>query len=216
MWFRPTDSRNTNRVKISMKLGFGGLFGLGALLFSGCPAFSSRTAPNILAAQTPGTVEGAGVKLTSPGNAASPTTMTAEKRTAYYAPPYREPLIRYESPYKPQEQPKMGIPAPAWIDEKVVTVIGAHQNAALLIKAAEEGEKWSKVRWLGICLVVVALGAALYYRGTPEGYPMIYLKVGAIGAALAIIDPSGWWFLLLLVPALFYLAQKLGVLKLPV
>lgn len=185
-------------------------------VFTGCPSFSGKIAPNVLAGQTPGVVEGAGVKLTSPGNAATPTTMIAEKRTAYYPPPYREPLICYESPYKPQEQPQMGILAPAWIDEKITTTIGAHQNAALIIKVAEEGEKWSKVRWIGITLVIVAVLAALYYRGTVEGYPLIYLKIGVIGAAVAIIDPSGWWFLLLLVPAIFYLAQKLGVLKLPV
>lgn len=185
------------------------------VLLTGCPAFTSKTAPNILAEQTPGVVEGGGAKLTSPGNAAAPTTMTAEKRTAYYAPPYRQPLPRYESPYKPQEQPQMGIPAPAWIDEKVVTVIGQHQDAKAIVQVAETAGQWSKVRWIGISLVIVAVLAALYYRGTPEGYPMIYLKVGAIGAALAIIDPSGWWFLLLLIPALFYVAQKFALLKLP-
>ncbi len=185
------------------------------LLLSGCSHFTSKTAPNILAEQTPGVVEGGGAKLTSPGNAAAPTTMVAEKRTAFYPPPQRQPLPRYESPAKPVESPAIAPPAPVWIDEKVTTTIGAHQDAAAIVKVASEANTWSKTRWIGIALVVVALLAALYYRGTPDGYPLIYLKVGAIGLALAIIDPSPWWFLMLIIPAGFYVAQKFNLLRLP-
>ena len=201
---------------VALKCLFGAAFlwwTIWLVFHAGCSLQRSKTAPNILEQQTPGIVEGGGAKLTSPGNAASPTTMTAEKRTGFYPPPHYEPLPRFS--HEKKSDAPAETPAPAWIDEKVTTSIGQHQSAEAIIKVAEQANKWSKTRWIGICLVVGSILIALYYRGTPDGYPMIYMKIGVIGAGIAIIDPSPWWLTALIIPAAFYVAQKFNLLKIP-
>jgi hypothetical protein len=114
-----------------------------------------------------------------------------------------------------QPAPVAGPPVPAWIDETTTTTIGQHQDAAGILKVATAVGSWGRARWLGILLLLAAVGGLLYAHGNPEGYPVICWQVGGVGLFLAMFDPSPWWLALLILPAGFYFAQKLGLLRLP-
>lgn len=201
------------------------------LTLTGC---AQRSGANILAEQRPGEASGAGATLTGPTNAAAATTQTAKRRVGYYPPPSRQwPLPTTglvatpaettlpvnattpdQSPSGAVSPAPLAAPAPAWIDETVTTTIGQHQDAAGLIKAASAMASWGKARWLGIvCILCGAFGLA-WAHNNPDGYPLICWKIAGIGLALAIFDPSPWWLLALLLPAAFYIWQKLQI-KLP-
>lgn len=175
------------------------------LAMYGCQQTAPKTVTAVAAAQSPAEVIGAGATLVSPGNAKEQTTMTAQRRIGYQWPLPTTGL---------KDQPAPTVP-PAWIDEKVTTVISPHQDAAAIIKVAETASAWSKTRWIGISLIVVALLFALYYRGTPDGYPLVYAKVVCIGTVIAIVDPSPYWLFVLIIPAVFYVGQKLKLFNLP-
>lgn len=192
-----------------------------ALLFAGCAHFPG-TAGSVVAQQTPGVATGAGATFTGPANSAAASTQTAARRVSYYPPPVRAPLPRFGSPARESRAEVVAPPvllpspaAPAWIDERTETTFGPHQDASGIIKAANFLAGWGKARWFGVlCLLGAAFGLA-WAHNNPEGYPVICWKVGGIGLFLALFDPSPWWLLLLLIPAGFYLAQKLGLLRLP-
>ena len=193
------------------------------VMLAGCGTMSNSR--RIVEAQTPGTASGAGASLTGPGNSSAPTTQTAQRRVGYYAPPVRDIALPTYGSTRPAAMPNAqpvaeapaqpAAPQPAWIDETVTTTIGQHQDAAAILKVATSVGSWGRARWFGILLMLAAVGGLLYAAGNAEGYPVICWKVGGIGVFLAMFDPSPWWLLLLLIPAGFYLAQKLGLLRLP-
>ncbi len=204
------------------------------LTASGCLQRPSVSA-SVLDAQTPGAASGAGANLTGPGNSAAATTQTAVRRVGFYPPPMREPLPMYgktavtpppvAKPSAPAQSAEVaahaiaatygGAPAPAWIDERTETSFGAHQDASGIIKAAGFLAGWGRARWLGIVLMLAAAFGLAWAHGNAEGYPLICWQVGGAGLFLALFDPSPWWLLLLLLPAGFYVAQKLNLLRLP-
>lgn len=196
------------------------LFGCALLAFilwllTGCALRpNNKSGSNVTESQLPGEASGAGATLVGPTNAAQQTTQTAKRRTRYFAPARQWPLP--STGLTEQAIAAVATPAPDWIDEQVTTVLSPHQDAAAIVKVAEEANKWSKTRWIGICLVIGAIIFALYYRGTDGGYPLVYAKVICIGAVIAIVDPSPWWLCLLILPSLFYVAQKLKLINLPV
>jgi hypothetical protein len=200
-----------------------------ALSQTGC---QNRMSRGIVSEQKPGLATGAGATFTGPANSAAASTQVAQRRVAYYAPPAASapvaaPLpVRTESPAAPQAAPAPaahapsyapppGPPAPAWIDERTETSFGQHQDAAGLMKAATAIGSWGRARWFGILCLLASIGGLLYAHGNPEGYPLICWKVGAVGVFLAVFDPSPWWLLLLILPAGFYVVQKLNLLRLP-
>lgn len=196
---------------------------------SGC---MNKSGQHIAEAQKPGIATGAGATLTGPANSATPTTQVAQRRIAYY-PPQAEPLPRY-APAVPvihtnSPQPNTvaadpaGVvpstpaaqfaapPAPYWIDERTETSLGHHQDAAGLIKAANALGSWGRARWLGIVCMIFSAFALAWAHNNPDGYPLVAWKTGAVGLFLALFDPSPWWLLLLLIPAGFYVVQKLKI-----
>lgn len=209
---------------------------LAALLaLTGCGAI--RGASGIVAQQTPGQSTGAGATFTGPANSAAASTQTAQRRVAYYPPPQREALPRYAPQSAQAESPEaraqsqtptataepassqlstlnsqlLAPPPPAWIDEKIETTFGQHQDAAGLVKAATAIGSWGRARWLGILCILFAAFALAWAHNNPEGYPLVAWKIGAVGVFLALFDPSPWWLLLLIIPAAFYTIQKLKI-----
>jgi|GEM_PF-6397219 len=200
------------------------------LTLAGCnnrPALATRVAD----AQHPGTSTGAGATFQGPANSAAPSTQIAQRRAAYYPAPTREwPLpttglspspssppssvSSVSSPSSPSS-PSSAPPQPAWIDEKTETTFGQHQDAAALVQAATALGSWGKARWAGIFLMLASAFGLAWAHNNPEGYPLVCWKGAAIGLGLALLDPSPWWLLLLLIPAGFYFAQKLNLLRLP-
>jgi hypothetical protein len=106
------------------------------------------------------------------------------------------------------------IPAPAWLDERVTTTIGQHQDAAPLVKLAVSAGQWPAMRWFGFAVIVFSLGALLWSAGHDQGYPVVYLKTGACGVAFLFVT-SPWWLALGALPLGFYLLQKFGLFRLP-
>lgn len=204
---------------------------LGALLtLTGCGTF--RGASGIVAQQTPGQSTGAGATFTGPANSAAASTQTAQRRVAYYPPtapapaapaPVAAPVtVRTSEPAPATETPPtaapvaqlpapLAPPAPAWIDEKIETSFGQHQDAAGLVKAATAIGSWGRARWLGILCILFAAFALAWAHNNPDGYPLVAWKIGAVGLFLALFDPSPWWLLLLIIPAAFYAVQKLKI-----
>lgn len=189
----------------------------------------NKTGQHIAEAQKPGIATGAGATLTGPANSATPTTQVAQRRIAYYPPaaapapapsPTPIPVIDTSSPagVAPTSSPSqlsssLAPPAPAWIDERTETTLGQHQDAAGLIKAANALSSWGRARWLGVVCILFAAFALAWAHNNPDGYPVVAWKVGAVGLFLALFDPSPWWLLLLLIPAAFYVAQKLKLIN---
>ncbi len=186
-----------------------------ALFVTGCGAVDS--ARRLVTAQTPGQVTGAGATLTGPGNSATPTTQTAERLIAF-----QMPTVAIPGPFVPEvevrpPQPAGGpqilpAPRPAWIQEKVTTTLGQHQDAAGIVKMAATMSSWPMTRWLGLLAIVVGIGGLLHAAGNSEGYPLCWVKTVIIGLVLMIVD-NPWWLLLGLIPLAFYVAQKLNLLR---
>lgn len=195
---------------------------------TGCSRVSSGAA-KLVAEQHAGQATGAGATFTGPSNSAAPSTQTAQRRAAYYAP--SAPQAARVEPQKVEVEGKataappvlptstsplqLPAPAPAWIDEKIETTFGQHQDAAGLVTAAIAANSWGKARWLGILCVAFSALALAWSHNNPEGYPLVAWKIGAVGLALVVLDPSPWWLLLLILPAAFYVLQKLNLLRLP-
>lgn len=188
----------------------------------GTPAGISAT--SVISAQAPGTATGGGGTLVGPVNSASPSTQTSETRRAYYPPPVREPLPRYETPPSPvpvgvttppvvQQEQSVAPPAPAWIDEKTTTSIGQHQDATGLVKLATVASGKPMLWWLGLCCIAVCVGGLLWSHGNVDGYPVIFWKVGACGVFFLFAGENPLWLLLLLIPIGFYAFQKFGLMK---
>jgi len=180
------------------------------------PTLAARVADS----QHPGTSTGAGATFQGPANSAAPSTQIAQRRAAYYPAPVREWPLPTTGLSAPSVSPSpslplspSSVPQPAWIDEKTETTFGEHQNAAALVQAANTLGSWGKARWAGICLMLASAFGLAWAHNNPEGYPLVCWKGGAIGLGLALLDPSPWWLLLLLLPAGFYVAQKLGLLR---
>lgn len=200
----------------------------------GCSSLPG-TAGSIVAQQTPGVSSGAGATFQGPANSAAPSTQVATRRVGYYPPPVRQwplpvtgiqPVSAAALPAEPSAPPPASTsasgftppsapPAPAWIDEHTETTFGQHQDAAGIVKVAVSMGRWGRARWFGILCCLAAVGGLLWAHNNPEGYPVVCWKIGAVGIFLAVFDPSPWWLLLLIIPAGFYLLQKLGLLRLP-
>jgi hypothetical protein len=190
---------------------------------AGCSSLGLTKASKVIESQTPGVAEGAGASVTGPSNSAAPTTQIAERRTAFYPGPKVQwplPKTGIQSPaasdpvtvaQPPQTEPQY----PAWQYEKVETTIGQHQDAAGIVKAAQVASGWSSVRWLGILITIIGIGGMLWSYNNEHGYPLVFLKVTAIGVIITIIGSNPWFLLLLLIPLGFYALQRLNLLRLP-
>lgn len=196
-----------------------------AVLCVGCGSMKSASA--IVAQQTPGQSSGAGATFQGPANSAAPSTQIAQRRASYYPAPTRQwplpttgikpaqdsasqtsvPVLRTDEPQT--AMPPM--PSPAWIDERTETTFGQHQDAAGLVQAATAMGSWGRARWFGILCVLFAAFALAWAHNNPEGYPLIAWKIGAVGMFLVVFDPSPWWLLLLIIPGVFYIVQKLKI-----
>lgn len=199
------------------------------LFVLGCKSLGlARATSNVLSAQTPGVATGAGGTLTAPGNAAAPSTQTSRRTTVWANAPASArngPLAAQSAtdgvepaavpaPVAAPPAPPPG-PAPLWTQEETTTTIGQHQDAAAILKVATTVSQWGRARLLGILLIIAGVFGLALAHNNPEGYPVICWKITGIGLFLAVFDPSPWWLLLLLIPAGFYLAQKLNLLRLP-
>ena len=189
---------------------------IGLLLLSACAPFAAR---KIVEAQTPGTVTGAGATLVGPGNSASPTTQSAERTIAFTVPqvgttPQLTPVAVQTPTPVPSAVPLVSI-SPAWIQERVTTQLGQHQDAAGIIKVAASVSQWGTVKWMGLICILVCIGGLLWSHGNPDGYPVVFWKVGGCGIALMLIGDHPAWLLILIIPFAFYAVQKLGLIRIP-
>lgn len=195
------------------------------LLLSGC-SNKFGASKGIVEAQTPGVSSGAGATLVGPNNAAAQTTQTAQRRVAYYPtretfvygkPPVISTAAPASAPIQAEQPTQQAAPfhaylqSPAWIDEKVETKIGQHQDAAGLVTAATAMGSWGQARWFGILLILAGAFGLAWAHNNPEGYPMICWQGAAAGLFLVVFDPSPWWLLVLIVPAGLYAAQKFNL-----
>lgn len=202
--------------------------------FTGCANRARDTSKAILDAQTPGSATGAGATLTSPGNSAAPTTQTATRRMAFYAPAAPQP-VRVESPQPLKVESTIpdidtraasspstftfqpstpAPPAPAWLEEKTETSIGQHQEAAGIMKAAATLDKWPAVKWLGLLAIIGGIAGLLWAAGHDQGYPLVCWKFVGAGLVLILLGDSPWALAALVVPIGFYLAQKYNLARL--
>lgn len=207
-----------------------------SLLLVGCNGFGVKVASSpssgILAQQTPGLASGAGATFTGPSNSAGASTQVASRRVGYFQPlPVNLPTPVVQTSVQPVApdvksdvstqvvQPQMQVfnqtPQPAWIDEKVETTYAPHQDAAGIIKVSNILSQWGVMRWIGLLCVFVGYSGILWSTHNPEGYLVVFWKVVACGVVFFVIDASLWWLLLLVIPAGFYLMQKLGLLNIP-
>jgi hypothetical protein len=182
--------------------------------------FGCQTSRRIVEAQTPGVASGAGATFTGPANSGQQSTQTAA-RTISFAPPSVRvpqptiPVINISEPNPSATFAPLPPPSPAWIQERVETTIGAHQDAAGLVKAAAAMSGWGVVRWCGLIGCIVGLGGLLHSAGNHEsGYPMVWVLTAATGGVL-LITGNGWLFALACAPFGLWAAQKFGLLKLP-
>jgi hypothetical protein len=191
-------------------------FALGALVAftSGCGQVTSR---RIIEAQTPGGASGAGASLTGPANSATASTQTAERTMGFYVPPVAVP--RPAVPMIQIETPGLAAlpmpPAPAWVQERVQTTIGAHQDASGMMKAAAAMDRWGTVKWMGLLCILVGVGGLLWSAGHNEGYPLIFWKLIGGGVFFIFVAENPAWLLLLLIPLGFYAVQKFNLLRIP-
>ena len=193
---------------------------LAMLALVGCAQHNAR---KIVEAQTPGLATGAGATITGPANSAQASTQVAERRVTYQAAPAAPlalPRLAVEAPTVGAPQlpaPELPPPAiPAAVYERVETTIGAHQDAAGIVKVAVAMSRWSSVKWMGLlCIVIGILGMAWSYKNEESGYPLVYLKVSGVGVFLVMVADNPAWLLLLLVPLALYALQKFNLLRLP-
>jgi hypothetical protein len=199
-----------------------------SLLIGGCAA-TNGNARRIVEGQQPGQATGAGATFMGPANSAAPSTQVAQRRVGYYPAPKQDiPLPFYgkklDVAVKGQDVAEMPVnrteqPVPAWIDERVETTYGQHQDAAAMIKVASAVGMWGKARVFGVLAILFGIAVLLYSHGNPDGYPVIGWSVAGAGVFLVAFDPSPWWLTLLIPVGLFYVAQKLaekGILRFPV
>lgn len=197
-------------------------------LMAGC----ANPGRDVVKGQAPGHATGAGSSFTGPANSAAPSTQKAKRTTVYQkAPAARRnstvttpdgqefelvPVVRtapaVEQPAAPAAPTN---PAPSWISEETETTFGQHQDAAGIVKVAMAASRWSLMRWLGIICVLVCLGGLLWSHENPNGYPVVFWKVGACGVFFIIAADHPAWLLLLLLPLGFFAVQKLNLLRLP-
>lgn len=193
--------------------------GIIALATGGCAGMAGRS---IVEAQTPGTASGAGATVTGPANSATPTTQTATRTMSFAVPAVptptpRIPTLEIPAPSAGQPPPPPAAPQPVWVQETVQTSIGAHQDAAGIVKVAVSMSKWSSVKWIGLLLIVGGIGGILWsYKNEESGYPLVYIKTAGIGIFLVIAADNPAWLLLALLPLGLYAAQKFNLLRFPV
>lgn len=212
----------TSSQRTALRGFFGALFICGVVLWlmfitAACSPISS--ARHIVEAQTPGQVTGAGATLVGPANSATGSSQIAERRM-WYRPtrpaagsvPVAPPVI---TPAPRVEQPPIQPAAPEWIYERTETTLGQHQDAAGIVKVAATMSAWSSVKWIGLLCILVCLGGLLWSHGNPDGYPLVFWKVGGIGLFLVLVGDNPFWLLLLLLPLGFYAIQRLNLLRLP-
>lgn len=175
-----------------------------------------RDARRVVAEQKPGVATGAGATFVGPANSAAPSTQTAERLIAFEPPMPEIPqvVVQSPSPVGPAA-PLLPAPRPAWVQERVTTTLGQHQDAAGIVKVAATMSGWSTVKWLGALCILVCAGGILWSHGNPDGYPLVFWKVGGIGVFLMIAGDHPAWLLLLLIPLGFYAVQKLNLIRLP-
>lgn len=192
-------------------------------LLAGC-----TTPRGLVDAQRPGSASGAGASLLGPANSGEPSTQVAERTIEYHPPALpalalpapQVPGVEVPAPAangRPPALPSVassGAPAPARVTERVQTTIGAHQDAAGILKAASQ--LLGPVRLTGLLVLLLGVGGLLHSAGNHEsGYPACWMLCTVVGVLLLITNS---WLLLLgsAAPAGLYFAQKFGLLRLPI
>ena len=192
------------------------------VMMTGCfgPGFTAR---KVAEAQAPGVATGAGATLSGPANSAASSTQVAERRVAYQPIP-RPSAVAAPEPQRPSVPMIMSEPppitvapqsAPAWTYERTETTLGQHQDAAGIVKVAATMSGWSTVKWIGLICILTCIGGLLWSHGNPDGYPLVFWKVGGIGLFLVLVGDHPAWLLLLLLPLGWYAVQKLNLLRIP-
>ena len=201
-------------------------YSLLCLSLSGCKSFPV-SAQKIVAAQAPGVATGAGATFTGPANSAAPSHQVAERTITFQpiplpqptipviqippgSPPSAQPSALQLSPFNPQLAA-----APATLHERVETALGAHQDAAGIVKVASTMSSWGTVKWIGLLCVLGAVAGLLWSAGHDQGYPVVFWKIGGVGVFLLLAGDNPLWLLLLLIPFGFYLVQRLNLLRIP-
>jgi hypothetical protein len=226
------------RIRHMAKALAAAMIAVGVLMLGGCKTRGFWASKSVIEGQTPGVAAGAGATLTGPANSAAPSTQTAQRRTAYYPPPAADRVesgkLKVEGQKTPpppeavvggstdsqlsalsSQLPPVAVPAPAWIDEKVTTQIGQHQDAAAIVKLAAAASGWPMLRWIGLGCVLAGVGGLLWSHGNPDGYPLVFWKVGGAGVFFMLAGENPAWLLLLILPLGFYAVQKLNLLRIP-
>ncbi len=204
------------------------------LLLSGCSGmFAGRSASQVITSQKGGESAGAGGTMTSPNNAASPSTQVSERWADFFAPTPAAviaapdvPVLKIEVPRGPMELPAVEpfapLPTPnpspqlARVYERSATQLGAHQDAGGILKIAAEASKLGVVRAFGLIGMLVAIGGYLYSANNDKsGYPLVWILTGCVGLMLTVVGGSAGLLAWYLIPLGFYGVQKFGLLKLP-
>lgn len=199
---------------------------LAFVLAGGCSTLS-RNASAPIGAQKGGYAEGAGASIQQPVNSAAPSTQKATRKR-WFATSTRNPAASRQSPDAVVKQDltntpgvEVEIPAgpvvPVYEEETTETVLGEHQDAAGILKAAKQ---LPLIIWAGIAGIIVGLGGYLHaHNNEHTGYPMVWILTGGIGIFLVLLAASGdlssGWIFAYAVPALLYGAQKFGLLNIP-
>jgi hypothetical protein len=188
-----------------------------ALALAGCTPIN--TARRVIQAQAPGSAAGAGAVLTGPTNSATGSAQEAERLVSFQLPglPIPSPSVPEINVGAPgaERSPIMPAPRPAWIYERSQTTLGAHQDAAGIMKVAATLSGWSSIKWIGLICILACVGGLLWSHGNPDGYPVVFWKVGGVGLCLILVGDHPAWLLLLLIPLAFYAVQKMNLLRIP-
>lgn len=200
---------------------------------SGCAAMPGKETGKVVASQLGGTVSGAGATMTTPNNAATPSTQSAYKRTIYQDVRKDKPdvpEIRFKLPQElevPAQSPNVAqqvaqkvestnfVEVPASVEEWTETTIGSHQDLDSIIKSMGSALKVITLgHVLGLLMVIVGSGGVMWSMGNPNGYMAVFLGLLIVGVLL-LVTGNVWWLAVAALPALFWLGQKLGIIRIP-
>jgi hypothetical protein len=192
------------------------LLALLLMIVSGCSTLS-RNASAPIEAQKGGYAYGAGGTIQQPVNSAAPSSQIS-KRDIWYAPPfYVQAPSHLQSPQAQGtvEEPQMLPVVPVREHQEVSTILGEHQDAAGIIKAAR---MVPMIIWAGIAGLLLGIGGFLHsHNNEPTGYPMVWIITGGIGILLLLFAASGsqssGWIYLYSIPAALWGMQQPFVKK---
>lgn len=174
----------------------------------------SRNASAPIEAQKGGYAYGAGGTIQQPVNSAAPSSQVA-KRDIWYAPPfYVQAQSKVQSPQAQDtvEEPQMLPVVPVREHQEVSTILGEHQDAAGIIKAAR---MVPMIIWAGIVGLLLGIGGFLHSHNNEQtGYPMVWITTGGVGIILLLLaasgsQSSGWMYLYSIPAALWGIQQPL-------